>query len=472
MTSRMIRRRLRAVAAVMVLLMCAGSAVAQVAKERKNIDNLTPQELAAYKHAIDVLQKSTDPNNNYVYHANLHNLFLTTPPHGCEHGNDLFFPWHRYHLANFEKALQAADPDNPTLSTKNVTIPYWNWTRPASGTRYPSDFENALDAGGQRNPLYDDFRNQAAAAPIYDEAYMTGIVRNNADWNLFAGGPKDVNEFYGAFESPAHNTMHGTYIGGDMGDPSSAAMDPIYWSFHAFIDFQWDRWQKIHNKPPTSLDKVLRGFINAPTTSATVTVDGLGYFYTHSPESIAPMAMVESQQPLNPRVSRLASAIPGAERMVAVWGGPGPFVFKVNSPRNFRRADLWFDDILIPSTTSYRAEVFICPADQAPQPTDSAGYLTIWKGHTSLGGATHRKHGKMFLNITDALRKTSAANPGKELKATIVITPIPLGVRPKASAKPVVPALEDEVQFKGVRLVLDDDGKISTATNQGVRHGH
>ena len=96
-----------------------------------------PQELAAYKHAIALLRKSTDPAKNYVYHANLHNLFLRTPPHGCEHGNDLFFPWHSWHLANFEKALQASDPSHATLSTKDVTIPYWNRTQTPSGNHYP-----------------------------------------------------------------------------------------------------------------------------------------------------------------------------------------------------------------------------------------------------------------------------------------------------------------------------------------------
>jgi Common central domain of tyrosinase len=375
---------LRTSAVWVALLAFSAAGLAQAPKERKNIDKLTPQELAAYKHAIDVLQKSTDPNNNYVYHANLHNLFLTTPPHGCEHGNDLFFPWHRRHLANFEKALQESDPTHATLSTKDVTIPYWNWTQPASGNRYPKNLENELDAGDVRNPLYDDFRNTDASAPIYDEVYMTGIVRTNSDWNQFAGGPKDVNEHFGAFEQPSHNTMHSSYIGGDMGDPGSAAMDPIYWSFHAFIDMQWDRWQKIHNKPPTSLDKVLRGFKGAPTVNGTIDVAKLGYFYTHTPESIVPPVVAAHK--LDPRVLRLATSIPGAERSVAVWGGEGPFSFKVTVPGDFHRADVWFDDIRIPESFSYRAEVFIHPVDQKYQPADSAGFITVWKGHTALDG--------------------------------------------------------------------------------------
>ena len=188
MSYSMNRCKFLATATLAVLLFSAGTLSAQVAKERKNIDNLFPKELAAYKHAISILQNSTDPTSNYLYHANFHNLFLSTPPHGCEHGSDLFFPWHRYHLASFEKALQDTDPTHATLSTKDVTIPYWNWTQQASGQRYPKDFENELD-GVNRNPLYDDFRNTAASAPFYTETYMTGIVQTNADWNQFAGGP-------------------------------------------------------------------------------------------------------------------------------------------------------------------------------------------------------------------------------------------------------------------------------------------
>src|SRR5688572_23215491 len=120
-----------------VLYLSNGILLAQQAKERKNIDDLSAQELAAYRHAVNRIMKSTDPHNNYVYHANLHNLFSSSPPLGCEHGNDLFFPWHRYHLHHFELALQNSDPNHPTLSTKDVTIPYWDWTKQASGKRFP-----------------------------------------------------------------------------------------------------------------------------------------------------------------------------------------------------------------------------------------------------------------------------------------------------------------------------------------------
>ncbi|MFC4158693.1 hypothetical protein [Chitinimonas lacunae] len=54
----------------------------------------------------------------------------------------------------YEKALQAADPDGRYgPSTANVTVPYWNFSQPPSGKRYPRAFENPA------SPLYHVKRN-------------------------------------------------------------------------------------------------------------------------------------------------------------------------------------------------------------------------------------------------------------------------------------------------------------------------
>jgi tyrosinase len=43
----------------------------------------------------------------YDWHARRHNDMDVGP---CEHGNDLFFAWHRCHLYYFEQVLRATDP--------------------------------------------------------------------------------------------------------------------------------------------------------------------------------------------------------------------------------------------------------------------------------------------------------------------------------------------------------------------------
>src|SRR5262249_48539132 len=158
---------------------------------------------------------------------------------------------------------------------------------------------------------------------------------SNSDWNRFAGGVKSQGGFYGAFEQPSHNQMHFAYVGGSMADPSEAAMDPIYWSFHCFIDFTWDRWQQMYQKMPTSLDAVLQGFTDSPTPADTVDVKKLGYFYTHPPEAPAPPLPHMGVTHLNPRAVPLPSAIEHAEAFVAAWGGPGPFRFRIPRPDPF-----------------------------------------------------------------------------------------------------------------------------------------
>jgi hypothetical protein len=65
------------------------------ALERKRIDDLTDQELAVYEHAIRKLLDDPNLETNYHHHADFHNVFSQNPPRGCEHRNDLFFPWHR-----------------------------------------------------------------------------------------------------------------------------------------------------------------------------------------------------------------------------------------------------------------------------------------------------------------------------------------------------------------------------------------
>lgn len=445
--------------AVAWLALGASPAAAQIARERKNIDDLTPQELAAYLHAIDVLKNRNDPTNNYSYHANLHNLFVISPPHGCEHGNDLFFPWHRWHLVNFEKSLQASDPDHPTLSTKNVTIPYWNWTKRASGKRYPNAFEDP-----KYPVLYNEFRNTAASDPSYDEAYMTRIVRGNPDWNAFAGGPKS----YGALEIDSHNTMHSNYIGDLMARPSTAAEDPIYWSFHAFIDMQWDRWQKIYKKPPTSQEKVLRGFRGSPKVTDTVDVTKLGYFYTHPPGSTDP-PMRAAPPRLEARVLELPTALAGVENLVAVWGGAGPFCFKLADPKEFHRAQLWLEGVRIPATYSYTVEVFIHQSEKKYRRSDLAGAFCVWQGHWTVDGKPHEHTGNVFLDVTDRLRKEGVA------KGEYVVTLVPSKVVPKARLKAVAPTMRpevEEIQFRAVYVTLDGAPPPHTNLKAGGKHGH
>jgi len=121
----------------------------RTARVRKNIDSLTPQELADYAHAISKLLEisTSDPQSidGYTYLEQLHDGDLGP----CEHKNDTFMPWHRAHLFLFEEALRRSDPPR----TQTVTLPSWDWSALPSGTRYPKAFED------QAPVLFHEFRN-------------------------------------------------------------------------------------------------------------------------------------------------------------------------------------------------------------------------------------------------------------------------------------------------------------------------
>lgn len=75
------------------------------------------------------------------YWAGVHGLPL---PAYCQHGSELFLPWHRAYLYFFEKALQDRVP--------GVTLPWWDWSKD-HGEGLPAAYSKARGADGKANPL-------------------------------------------------------------------------------------------------------------------------------------------------------------------------------------------------------------------------------------------------------------------------------------------------------------------------------
>ena len=109
---------------------------------RKNVSNLTPGEKTAFVNAVLALKKqpsvlSPGQQGRYDDYVLLHmNAMMAGTPAidqaqpnfmpGWAHDGPAFFSWHRVLLLQFENDLQAASQD------PGVTIPYWDWTDPAS----------------------------------------------------------------------------------------------------------------------------------------------------------------------------------------------------------------------------------------------------------------------------------------------------------------------------------------------------
>jgi tyrosinase len=84
-------------------------------KVRKNIESLSPDELARLRAAVHNMQcfdKYPYDERSFAYWARMHADM-------CQHGWEQFLTWHRAYLYFFEQRLQDVDP--------SVTLPYWDW---------------------------------------------------------------------------------------------------------------------------------------------------------------------------------------------------------------------------------------------------------------------------------------------------------------------------------------------------------
>ncbi|SFF48479.1 tyrosinase [Paenibacillus algorifonticola] len=360
-----------------------------MAKKRRDINDLDENHISDYIHALNILRARSEQNPDdeagYDFQAGLHNDPFIGP---CEHGNDLFLAWHRSHLNYFEKLLQEADPPR----TANVTIPYWDWLHPETNGKFPAAFA--------RPDLFMPGRNDSPTELPPDTLQ---IVIEEMDWNEFGGFPKEhPTRNYGKLELGPHNYMHPFYIGGRMARPSTAAEDPIYWSFHAFIDLLWAEWQRRNNMPPpTSPDADLRGFLTKPRHKVSdfqKTTD-LDYEYEYTdklnqafgvgqPEHVRRELLTEDS--LRPLFSdELNSELRRTLR--AQFTLPSP-------PAATETAYVRLQDLKVPTIGSYMFRAYVHPKDE-PFKNDNpdfqhqygVGYVALWKSHGT--DNTHGGHG-------------------------------------------------------------------------------
>ncbi|MBV9250526.1 MAG: tyrosinase family protein [Acetobacteraceae bacterium] len=221
---------------------------------RPSIASMSPTQVASLRHGIQVMMSrpASDPTS-YRFQANIHGTTdaPTTPAetanwNQCEHGSFYFLSWHRMYLYFFDRILRAAAGD------PNLVLPYWNWTDPAQRT-LPVAFRQPADSS---NPLFIASPGRPAALDAGTAFLDAGTVDDSvafADVSFETGGmsgdgfggqttaPMQFASAYGDLELQPHNVVHST-LGGLMGNPLTAAQDPIFWLHHANIDRLWNRW--------------------------------------------------------------------------------------------------------------------------------------------------------------------------------------------------------------------------------------
>jgi tyrosinase len=148
-------------------------------------------------------------------------------------GQQRFLPWHRVFLSQLEQQLQGFYPE--------VTIPYWDWTKPDEqsvpewlrhlvltvNVQVPIPMDGLVSpvvVNVERAPL-----SQQALAQAISPLDAVMLLTNYTD---FATGLERV-----------HNGVH-VWVGGTMYLLETAAADPLFWMHHANIDRLWWQWQQ------------------------------------------------------------------------------------------------------------------------------------------------------------------------------------------------------------------------------------
>ncbi|MFD0345683.1 tyrosinase family protein [Kitasatospora aburaviensis] len=181
------------------------------------------------------------------------------------------------------------------------------------------------------------------------------------------------------------------FIGGDMGDPSTAAQDAIYFSFHTFIDLLWAEWQRRDGAPVTSPDHDLRGFLSQAKHKVADFADtvALGYEYEYT-ERLKKAFAVPVPAPVERSLlaTRPLSLVAAPDFATQMREASRAQFGLVAAPKEGREVVVRLDELKIPLTGSYLLHAYVHPGD-VPFRADDAefadrygvGYAVLWRAH-------------------------------------------------------------------------------------------
>jgi hypothetical protein len=168
----------------------------------------------------DTPQGPVDPTS-LLYHMWVHAYYCGEVR---IHSNWFFLPWHRAFLYFHERILQSIVGDH-------FRLPVWEWDRCPVVP-----------------PFYPDWANGRLRAPYGSASVGNGIsagvlqawLQSNGSGD-FLGGPQRAP----IATSGPHNLVHDTF-GTTMAVPSTAALDPLFYTHHANVDRFWEFWRRTY----------------------------------------------------------------------------------------------------------------------------------------------------------------------------------------------------------------------------------
>jgi tyrosinase len=194
---------------------------------RKDHKEMTPSERSAYVNALKAIQPGV---------ATL--VATHTGAINVAHGTQLFFPWHRMFILDFENRLRNSTGSN---QANLLTVPYWDWRTDFNSNSIQWDDQSFL---GQFNmPNFTWFGNlgRTMSGNLSVDANQSNADHLNDRLNVPGGTFGSFQTFVGDMEGH-HNVTHG-WVGGAMSFLTQSPRDPAFYLHHGFMDKLWQEWE-------------------------------------------------------------------------------------------------------------------------------------------------------------------------------------------------------------------------------------
>lgn len=286
------RRRFLSISAGAVLAAPAfitSPALAADLKVRRDVQAMPPNDpfFKDYGDAITAMHElpnTPEEQRNWRNQALIHLNY-------CPHGNDQFFPWHRWYILFYEQICQQL------LGKEDFTLPYWNWSANQGTIPDPFYANGPLnvtfwrDPSNASSPNWDQGREVTTVGTrglpqgVGVEQLRPEVFSQEAIDGMLA--LTDYTLFRQSIEGDPHNTGH-VLVGLPNGHMISgmSPLDPIFWLHHCNVDRLWAEWQSAGNTTPPIDANYDNQFVNGAGEPQTgITAEGsydftnLGYTY-------------------------------------------------------------------------------------------------------------------------------------------------------------------------------------------------
>lgn len=254
---------------------------------RRDQASLDARAQEAFKNAVRFLVQQGTYRQLVMHHLDMRHR-MHTPRGGMGHmppaNSRRFLAWHRCILREFEKLLLQAHAVQGGEAADLNGVPYWRW---GGDDSFPAWLEGFLPETVPPSNAPAPARRPGRRSRLPGAADIRDILASGADpaadpdtrfvqFSLTIEGKIDRPD---GTRIAGHDHVH-EWVGGVMGIPMSAPIDPVFWLLHAEVDRLWHQWQQANPDAGPALsceDAVLDPW--RVTVAQMADITALGYRY-------------------------------------------------------------------------------------------------------------------------------------------------------------------------------------------------